>query len=167
MTKLNTLLFVLIFFTGINFLQAQEHHDDDGHDHGHDHLKNEVGGAVGVAFDLNEKNTAIGFHLHYMRSFSGKLHKFGVSGGVGFLLGEHKHYTIHLMGIYRPILGWWIGAGPGMTYFEHDSEWGWSGHVETGYEFDAGKIHFGPVIEYAWANGDQHIMLGLHLGVPF
>lgn len=153
-------------------LYTQEEHD---HDHSHDfedqahehHKRNEVGGAVGMVFDLNEQDVATGFHLHYLRMFGGKLKHFGVSSGLGFLLGEHKHYAIHMMLVYRPTHGWWISAGPGITYFAHDNEWAPSGHIETGYEFDAGKVHFGPVIEYAWAKEDQHIMLGLHLGIPF
>ncbi len=167
MNKRISCLFVF-FFIGLISLQAQNDHTDHDHDgHNHGDFKNEIGAAVGVVFDLNEKNMATGFHFHYMRSFGGKMHNFGISPGIGFLLGTHRHYTAHLMFVYRPIHGWWIGAGPGITYFEHDNEWGYSGHIETGYEFDAGKVHLGPVVEYSWAKNDQHIMLGLHLGVPF
>jgi len=40
-------------------------------------------------------------------------------------------------------------------------------HVETGYEFNVGKVHLGPLVEYALSSGDQHIMVGLHIGYPF
>ena len=163
--SIRLLLYSVFIFSAINVLAQQEYDQDDHSDHFH--KKNELGGAVGMVFDLNEKEVATGFHLHYMRMFGGKLKRFGIAPGVGFLLGEHQHYALHLMFAYRPLHGWWIAAGPGVTYFEHHDEWAASGHVETGYEFHAGKIHFGPVAEYAWAKDDQHIMLGLHLGIPF
>ncbi|MDT8393736.1 MAG: hypothetical protein RQ761_07815 [Bacteroidales bacterium] len=60
-----------------------------------------------------------------------------------------------------------IGAGPGISYFSHHDEFLPSGHIETGYEFEAGQVHFGPVLEYSIAGEEQHFMFGLHLGVPF
>ena len=149
-------------------LYSQEEHDHqhENHDHLHE-LKNEIGGAIGIFFDLDEQQTGSGFHLHYTRILPGKMERFGISPGLEFVFGEHKHYTMHLMFMYRPLYGWWLAVGPGITYFDHHEEWGLSGHVETGYEFDAGKVHFGPVVEYSWARDDQHIMIGLHLGVPF
>lgn len=163
-----SLLLSTVFILFVTTIHAQEEHDHDYEDHTHHpHKMNEVGGAIGMVFDINEQDVATGFHLHYMRMFGGKLKRFGVAPGVGLLLGEHRHYTIHLMFIFRPTHGWWISAGPGITYFAHNEEWAASGHIETGYEFDAGKVHFGPVLEYAWAKDDHHIMLGLHLGIPF
>ena len=145
---------------------AQDEHID--HDHsGHTYYKNEIGGALGVVFNLQEQHTASGFHIHYTRMFKGKLHNFGINPGVEFIVGNDVHYTLHFMLVYRPTHGWWLGAGPGITYFQHHEKFDFSGHIETGYEFDAGSIHFGPVIEYSWAEDDQHIMLGLHLGVLF
>lgn len=157
--------FLIINLACFQLIQAQEDHDDhSGHHH---HYKNEVGGAIGMVYSLTEQHTASGFHLHYMRMFGGKLHDFGVAPGVEFILGEDAHYALHVLAVYRPFHGWWFGLGPGITYFGHDNEVGFSGHIETGYEFDAGKIHFGPVVEYSWAAHDQHILIGLHLGVPF
>ena len=139
--------------------------DESGHER-HEH-KNEIGGALGMFFDLKEQHTASGFHLHYYRMFSGKLDHFGIAPSMEFLFGEHRHYTLALMLAYRPVHGWWIGAGPGISYVEHHDEVVASGHIETGYEFDAGQVHFGPVLEYSFTREDQHLMLGLHLGVPF
>lgn len=165
--SITIILYAIFVFSTLTLFAQEEHHHEHG-DHSHDHHKmNEVGGAIGMVFDLNEQDMSTGFHLHYMRMFGGKLKRFGVAPGVAFLLGEHRHYSAHLMLMYRPTHGWWISAGPGVTYFAHDEEWSASGHVETGYEFDAGKVHFGPVVEYAWAKEDQHIMVGLHFGVPF
>ena len=136
-------------------------------DHDHEHHKNELGGAVGVVYNISEQHTGSGFHFHYARMFGGKLSHFGIAPGLEFILGEDNHYTVHCMAVYRPSHGWWISLGPGLTYFEHNYSAGLSAHIETGYEFDAGSIHFGPVLEYAWAADDQHAMLGIHLGVPF
>jgi hypothetical protein len=157
-------LFIITSILSPANLFAQDEHDDEHESHNH---KNEVGGAIGMIFDIKEQHTASGLHLHYTRMMPGKLKRFGISPGVEFVFGEHKHYTFQFMLAYRPIYGWWIGAGPGATYFDHYNEVQASGHIETGYEFDAGKIHFGPIIKYSWARKDQHVMLGLHLGVPF
>ena len=160
-------LFIFLLLFSITFsIKAQDEHDEhEGHNH--DSYKNEIGGAVGVVYNLKEQHTASGFHLHYLRMLGGKLHNFGVAPGLEFIVGKDKHYTLHLLVVYRPMHGFWIGAGPGLTYFDDHEELGISGHIETGYEFDAGKIHFGPVIEYSWASNDQHMLFGLHLGVPF
>jgi len=163
MNKTGAGLLIFIMLLGFLPLNAQEDHDK------HDHYtkRNEVGAAIGMVFNLNEQETASGLHLHYARMFKGMMHNFGFSPGLEFLFGSHKHYTIHTLFVYRPAHGWWLAAGPGITYFDHENEFNISGHIETGYEFDAGDIHFGPVIEYSWAREDQHIMLGLHLGIPF
>jgi hypothetical protein len=155
-------LIILINFIFIPFIiQAQEAHDN------HDDKRNELGAAVGVVFDLEEHHSASGLHLHYMRMLGGKMHNFGIAPGLEFIFGEHKHYTLHLLFIYRPAHGWWLGAGPGYTYYNQEKKFGFSGHIETGYEFDAGSVHFGPVVEYSWASENQHFLVGLHLGVPF
>lgn len=135
--------------------------------HDHHHYSNEIGGALGMFLDLEEGHTSSGFHLHYSRMFGGKVSWLGISPGLEFVFGDHQHYAAQLLLSFRPAGGWWIGAGPGVSYFEHHKEWKPSGHVETGYEFDAGSIHFGPVMEYSLAGEDQHFMVGLHLGVPF
>ena len=142
-----------------------DHHHEEGHDHFHH--RNELGSAVGAVFNLNESNVGTGVHVHYMRMLGGKLEDFGIAPGFEFIFGEHKHYTIHFLVLYRPIHPLWIGLGPGATYFEHEQEIHISGHIEVGYEFDLGKIHLGPVVEYAWAKDDQHIMVGVHFGFPF
>jgi len=161
---MKNLFFISFLFLLIPAAMAQEKVE---YDHDHHSQKNEVGGAIGMFFDLEEKVMSSGFHLHYTRILPGKLQHFGISPGFEFLFGVHKHYAFHLMFSYRPIQGWWIGAGPGISYFDHHDEFQFSGHAETGYEFDAGMVHFGPVVEFSWARDDQHVMLGLHLGVPF
>lgn len=154
-----TLLLFLCFGPLITFSQ-NDHHD-------HDHFRNEIGGALGVVYSISEQHTGSGFHFHYTRMFGGKLSHFGIAPGLEFIMGEDKHYTAHVMALYRPLFGWWLAVGPGLSYFEHDYSMGFSAHFETGYEFDAGSIHFGPVLEYSWSEEDQHALLGIHLGIPF
>ena len=164
------LIIVLFLVSSVLFpsvVYSQDHHDHKHDAHDCHHKKNEIGGAIGMVFDLEDQHPSAGLHFHYVRMFSGKMQHFGIAPGVGLLFGEHRHYTLHLMVVWRPIGGWWIGAGPGITYFDGHDEFSASGHIETGYEFHVWKFHLGPVIEYAFANDDQHIMLGLHLGVPF
>lgn len=158
------MLFIFLAPLGFtSFVHAQDDHSDHFHEGG----GNEIGGALGVVFNITEQHTASGFHFHYTRMFGGKLHHFGIAPGIEFIIGDDNHYTLHLMAVYRPIHGWWLGAGPGITYFEHDYSKGFSGHIETGYEFEAGSVHFGPVIEFSWAEYDQHVLVGIHLGIPF
>ena len=166
MKIINTVLAFTSLLILSSIVQAQHNHEhDDEHDHAH--YLNEIGGAVGAVFNLHENDIGTGIHIHYMRMFKGKLEHFGVAPGFETILGDHKHYTFHVFALYRPIHSWWIGIGPGLTYFEHDEELRFSGHIETGYEFELGKIHLGPVVEYAWAKEDQHIMVGIHVGIPF
>lgn len=40
-------------------------------------------------------------------------------------------------------------------------------HLEASYEFEIGDLHIGPVIEYAYDTEDQHLSLGLHVGIGF
>jgi len=171
MKTIKTLLVISIVFYLTPVTLAQEpndhSHDHDHLSHGHHAMNNEIGGAVGMVFILEEQETALGFHLHYYRRLPGKMKPFGVSPGLALFLGDHRHYTFHVMMVYSIIHGWWVSAGPGITYLDHDNEFVGSAHVETGYEFDIGKLHLGPVVEYTWAKEGQHIMLGLHLGVPF
>jgi len=116
---------------------------------------------------LSENEVARGLHMHYTRMLPGKLKKFGIGIGLETFFDEHQHYNGSIMFTYRPVHSWWIAAGPGITYFQESEESKLSIHMETGYEFEIGRIHLGPMIEYAIAGGDQHLMLGVHFGYPF
>jgi len=147
-------------------IRAQDHEDDHEHDQ-HHHLKNEIGIAVGAVYIFHEEIIAPGLHLHYTRMLPGKMHAFGLGLGFETVLDEHRHYTGAVMFQWRPVHAWWISAGPGITWFQESSESRFSFHLETGYEFEVGKVHLGPMIEYAFVEDDQHFMLGIHLGIPF
>lgn len=155
---LRTMILLSIMTSSIFSLKAQDH------DHG---LPHELGFAVGLVYDLAEEIFAPGVHLHYTRMLHGKFDKVGIGGGLEGIFDEHKHYNGSIMATYRPVHGIWISAGPGITYFTEGSEIRFSIHIETGYEFETGPLHLGPIIEYAVAGGDQHFMFGLHVGYPF
>ena len=164
---LRQLIFVLILiFISNPTLRAQDHDHDHEQKH-HHHLNNEIGIAVGAVYIFHEEVFAPGLHLHYTRMLPGKMQAFGLGMGVETVLDEHKHYTGSIMFQWRPVHAWWISAGPGITWFQESSESRFSLHLETGYEFEIGKVHLGPMIEFAFVQGDQHLMLGIHLGIPF
>jgi len=164
------IIFFLLAFVIPGTILFGQHSDEFDHNHpgDHDHHdRNEIGVAVGAAYIINENEIAPSFHLHYTRMLEGKWSKIGLGGGFESVMDEHRHYTASLMLTYRPVHAWWISLGPGITYFESTKKIKPSLHVETGYEFNVGKVHLGPLVEYALSSGDQHIMVGLHIGYPF
>jgi len=166
MSKIIIFLTLLFVMSSTNIFG--QHDDDPDHVHTHDHHDlNEIGIAIGAAYILDEDEFAPSFHIHYTRMLEGKWEKIGFGVGFESVMDEHRHYTVALVINYRPVHAWWISLGPGITYFESENEVKPSLHVETGYEFDVGKVHLGPLVEYAFTSGDQHFMLGLHVGFPF
>lgn len=163
------LLLSILCYVLASSAMAQDHdHDHDHiHDHAHHHMKNEIGVAVGAVYIFEEEIIAPGLHLHYTRVLPGKMSAFGLGLGFETVLDEHRHYTASFMFQWRPVHAWWISAGPGITWFQEGGESYASLHIETGYEFELGKVHLGPMIEYAYMEHDQHFMLGIHLGIPF
>jgi hypothetical protein len=154
-----------ILLTGMNAYSQHHHHDD--HEHSHSLKPNEIGVAVGLVYAITEDAIGTGIHLHYTRMLQGKCEKFGIGGGFEAVIMDHQHYNLSVMAVYRPIHALWISLGPGATYFAEEEEVKLSLHIETGYEFDLKVLHIGPMIEYAFAGSDHHIMIGLHLGFPF
>jgi hypothetical protein len=149
-------------------LYAQEDQHDHAHHHqGHVELPNEIGGAAGLVYDLTESQFGLGLHLHYTRMLKGKLDKLGFGGGFEAVFMEHTHYNLSAMAVFRPIHPFWISIGPGIAYFTKENQYRISLHIETGYEFDLKAVHLGPMLEYAFAGGDHHFMIGLHVGIPF
>ena len=164
--KLNLLILLLpvvpLFFVVPTY--SQDNHELE---HEHSDAFNEIGAAIGPVYDISEDNFGVGTHLHYTRMMKGKCKNIGVGGGLEALFAEHNHYNLSAMVVYRPVHPLWFSLGPGITYFAHENEYSFSVHIETGYEFEVGPIHVGPMIEYAYAGGDQHVMIGIHVGFPF
>lgn len=135
--------------------------------HDHKSRPNEIGLASGAVINHAEENIAPGFHIHYTRMLSGKLESFGIGPGFEVIFDEHIHYNGSFLFTWRPVRQLWISAGPGVTYVQEDEVFLLAGHLESGYEFEAGSIHIGPMVGYAETGGERHFMVGLHIGLPF
>ena len=61
-----------------------------------------------------------------------------------------------------------VNVSPGLTFEEREPDMlNFALHLEASYEFEIGDLHIGPVIEYAYDTEDQHLSLGLHVGIGF
>jgi len=119
----------------------------------HKEYHNEFGGAAGAVFNQEEANVALGLYLHYTYMFSGTLEKFGIGPGLEAIIDEHMHYDASFNVTWRPVHQLWISAGPGITFIQENNVYLMSYHLESGYEFEAGRMHLGPIIEYSRAGG--------------
>jgi len=157
-------IIAILFILTIAYSARAQHHD---HDHNHVDKPNEVGIAIGAVYAFHEESVATGLHLHYTRMLPDKMHWLGFGAGFESVLDLHKHFSANLMITFRPVDLWWISLGPGLTYFGEEDDFRYSTHIETGLEFNAGFFHLGPMVEYGIAGDEQHLMFGLHIGIPF
>ena len=157
------LVVIFLLFSLPVHLNAQ-HHD---HDHNHSDTPNEVGMAIGAVYAFEEESVATSLHLHYTRMMPDKLSWLGFGVAFESVLDQHKHFSSMFTIVFRPVNFLWISAAPGITYFGESDEFRYSTHFETGLEFNAGFFHLGPMVEYSIAGDEQHLMFGLHIGVPF
>ena len=94
--------------------------------------------------------------------------KFAVGLGYERIFDEHKHNTIGVVGVYRPIDRLSFNLSPGITFEgESANEINFAFHAETTYEFEINNFHIGPVIEFAYDPEDIHLSLGIHIGYGF
>lgn len=159
--------FLLLLFFSAFFTQAQdEHNHDHNHDHSdpHDH-HNHIGLALGPVYILSEKEFAPGIHFHYARLLDVGEVQFGVGLGLEAILDEHQHYTTSVNLSFLPIHNLTFTVAPGAQFSDDHTEF--TSHFEVSYEFIFDRIHLGPVMEYAYAPLDAHLLFGLHLGFGF
>ncbi len=148
------LIFLFILSSKI-YTQEYSHHD---YDHNY-----EFGLAAMTIYLGGEKDLSKGMHGHLTRSLAHG--KFGFGFGYELIFDKHKHQTIGLVALYRPINKLSIGVSPGIAM-----EQGFSGdkhpalHIETGYDFNFGEFHVGPLLEVAFDAEGYHVSLGLHIG---
>ena len=90
---------------------------------------------------------------------------FGIGIGLEGIFDEHRHYATSINFSYLPIHALTLTVAPGIQ-FAPDSE-DFTTHFEIVYEFKIGKLHIGPVAEYAWSPNDAHTMIRLHTGFGF
>lgn len=166
-------LILILLFIATSPTWAQEHdHSHHGHEahkhgeHAHD-VKNEIALALGPSYSFEEEEWATALHFHYIRKLRHNS-KVGVGVALEAILDEHKHYSIAPLIEFRPIHALAFSFAPGITFEESLSgESRFSTHFEATYEFEVGPLHLGPLLEYALSAEDQHMMLGLHVGVAF
>lgn len=156
------LFLVLIFGLITTSIYSQE----KKHIHDHDHHKYELGLANSIVYFAGEKEYAYGFHLHMVRNI---IHsKFGYGISYERIFDEHKHNTIGVIGSWNPIPPLHISIAPGVAFEDSEpSNLKFAFHAETSYDFDVGKFHVGPLLEFAFDPEDYHISLGLHIGYGF
>jgi hypothetical protein len=161
--------FLLVMFLAIKTILAQNHiagSDHSDHNHDHYHAKNEIGVANSLVYLINEKATAYGLHLHYIRNI--KHSGFGIGMGYERIFDEHKHNTIGPALKYEPVKRLSLIFSPGiMVEDDHLNEPNLALHFETAYELELKSFLIGPAFEFAWSTGDLHFSLGLHLGFAF
>lgn len=164
---------IFCLFSIISFSQ------EEGHDHEHDHEeqkheghvhnhKNELSIATGVVPLFAEDEITAGLHLHYIRGL-GETNRFGIGIGLEYIIDEHKHYTASAVFQYGIYKGWIVAVAPGLLIRKEEENYLYQGavHIETGYEFQLGKFHIGPVAELGIEPIGFHVMGGIHFGISF
>ncbi len=134
--------------------------------HNHDHHMYEIGVANSCVFFVGEKEFAYGLHIHLVRNI--KHSKFGYGIAYERIFDEHKHNTVGIVGSYVPFKTMHLNIAPGIAFEDSEpSDFKFSFHAETSYDFNLGNFHIGPLLEFAFDAEDYHISLGLHIGYGF
>lgn len=137
------------------------------HDHAHEHAKNEFGFSNNVVFNTHENEFAYGIHLHFVRTIRNS-DKFGLGLGYERIYDDHKHNSVSLIFMYRPIHHLYINIAPGVVWLDKELNAGKpSLHLETIYEWEFGHFHIGPLLGVALNTNDFHASVGLHLAFGF
>lgn len=141
----------------------QEHAYHDKHPHNH-----EISLALGVIPVTESDQAAMALHMHYVKGL-GASKRFGLGLGSEIIFDEHKHYTLSLVSHYRIYKGLTFAYAPGILFVEEEgeSETLFAQHLELAYEFVLGRIHLGPIVDFAWDRHGEHYMAGVHIGTAF
>jgi len=157
---LNSIVFILVAFFSVTNLIGQE---TEEHDH-HHHSNSEIGISGSVYYFVVAEEYNPGIHLHYVYYFTHS--KFGLGAGYERLFDEHGHNTFGVIGTYSPVKRLILAVSPGFTFEDEEpSNLFPAMHVEATYGFDLGIFHLGPSLGYAVTTEDQHISVGIHLGI--
>lgn len=115
-------------------------------------------------YNIGEEHTATGLHMHLLRNF-GDDKKIGLGLGFETIFDEHRHLNFGIPVNYNTHRGISLTFTPGVLFMKHEGwEYSPSLHLETLYEFYLDKVHLGPMLEFALAREDLHLMLGIHIG---
>ncbi len=143
---------------------AQSHEEESDLHDCHDEHKNEFGVASTIVF--LEEESALGVHIHYVRSLEHS--RLGYGLGYERVFDDHGHNAIGFIAAYHPLEGLHVNLIPGLSFEELDfTDAKFTYHVELAYSFDVGNVHIGPVVGYASDFEHFHSSVGLHLGYGF
>lgn len=148
-----------MLFTFFSYSQISDHNND------HHGEKFELGGAFTAVYSINENIIGPGYHIHVLRLLNDKF-GLGASYEAAFLDNYHQAITFFGEFIFYDFLS--IDLGPGIllpSVENPKSEW--VAHIEFSTAFNAGPVHFGPMIGYGIGKNDSHLSAGIHLGWHF
>lgn len=168
MKRFITIISILLVYHTLSFGNILVDSPQEDEDHHHHHSNWEAGVAVGGVYLINESGFAPGLHMHLLRRLP-KWERVSLGLGLESVFDEHTHFNTAIVAKYDLWKGLSVVLSPGLLFLKHETEWDadFSTHFEMLYEFQVGKIHLGPVIEYSYSKHDKHLMLGLHLGIGF
>jgi hypothetical protein len=166
MKRLVIVFILLGIFSSSNAVNAKD--DDHTNKHNHHHSEWELGVALGGVYLISEKEIAPGIHLHILRRLP-KFERFSIGFGLESVFDEHTHFNAAIVGKVDLFKNFSAIVSPGILFLKESNGWSkhFSSHFELLYEFQVGKIHLGPVLEYSYSKYDKHIMLGVHVGYSF
>jgi len=146
---------VILMFNTVN---AQEHNHHESHN------GIELGVGTGVFYTMHEKEASSGIHVHGLYN----INKIALGLGYESVFAHELHQNVSAIFAYRPIESIELSIAPGILLENEETGKNLpSLHFEAIYLFEVGKLfHIGPVVSYSFTEADQHIMAGIHLGIP-
>lgn len=156
-------LFFALIILVISSLKAQE----DGHEHKHIHPEFELGFSNNLVFNFTEEEFVYGIHLHFVKTI-GKSDKIGLGIAYEKIFDEHKHNSLSLIFMCRPVEHLSFNMAPGISWLASETNTIMPVmHIEGLYEWEFGFFHIGPLIGVAFSSEDFHTSLGLHMAFGF
>ncbi len=162
------LVALLLFSVSVLFAQSQqiqtETHNHQNEHEDERHRIHELGVSFAPVYFFSEKEISPSVHVHYTYSFPNT--KFGLGLAYEHVFDDHQHNFFGLEGAFKPLHPLTLNFTPGITYEgAHPDKKEFALHFETVYEFEVGKFHLGPVLEFAYHAEGYHMSLGLHVGL--
>lgn len=152
----------LIFLLITTFGYSQQHKPDIDHDD-HQNALFEIGVSTGAVYLVEEGKLTTGFHTHFTRQVS-KTIPLLLGVGYEYIIDEHQHHSFGVVIGYQPLRDLMISASPGVRTSNGSLQF--TSHFEATYGFDIShRLHLGPLLEYDYGKNDNHLTLGVHLGI--
>lgn len=161
---------VVFFFILIlsNTVQGQSSEHDSHH---HGESKYELGISAGISHLIHENESPFSAHIHLLRRLGEEGLRERISMGLGFeyIFAKHAHYSFVGTVSINPIWDLILDISPGVLVTEHEGnlEKQFVTHFEMTYEFHLEEFGIGPVVGFGYSEGDNHVMIGVHLGKGF